>query len=146
MSILSRSGMCVVSLMVLTLVVGCPDARTSNQGGGSIFTIAAKLMSDISNPPIGDLNADEWQIVVDQAATLIDMLGITLPDGFTMPDVELTDEEAQAIVDFLDMYDVTSVSDLETLIPQIESGEITVPDVLVALGESLFDVDLSGGA
>ena len=76
---------CVLSGMVLTLCVGCPDTRTSNQGGGTVLTVAAKLQSNPSDPPIGELNADEWQIVADNLPLLAQMLGYPLPENLVLP-------------------------------------------------------------
>jgi len=134
-----RMGICALSLIVLTSVAGCPDPRTSNQGGGSILTVAAKLTSNVQDPPIGELNPDEWQILADNIPYLMQLLGITPPEGTTIPTIVLTDQQAQDIVDFLDTYEVTNASDLATLIDQVASGELEVeiPTSLIELAESL---------
>ena len=136
----SRIGLCVLSAIVLTAVVGCPDPRTSNQGGGSLLTVATTLLSNPSDPPIGDLNPDELQILTDNLAMLAGQFGYSLPEGATIS--SLTDEEAQAVVDFLDNNGVTYLSDLENLASSVESGEIELPDALGELAEAM-GVDLT---
>ncbi len=130
-----RMGLCVLSAVVLIAVVGCPDPRTTNQGGGSLLTVAAKLMSNSSDPPIGDLNPDELQILTDNLTTLAGQFGYSLPEGVTIS--SLTDEQAQAIEDFLDDNGVTYLSDLQNLASSIESGEIELPAVLQDLAEAM---------
>lgn len=131
MRISSRMGLCVLSAIVLVAVVGCPDSRTSNQGGGSIITVGAKLASNPSDPPIGDLNPDELQVLADNMESLASMAGITLPEGATIP--SLTDEEAAEIEAFLDANGVNNISDLESLAAAIEAGTIDVPESLMSL-------------
>jgi len=131
----NRIGICVLSAIVLIAVVGCPDTRTSNQGGGSIITVAAKLMTNPSDPPIGDLNPDELQVLADNMTTLAGMAGITLPEGVTIP--SLTDDEASAIEDFLEANGVNNLSDLQSLASAIEAGTIDVPDSLMSLAAAL---------
>ncbi len=135
-----RMGLCVLAAVVLIAVVGCPDPRTTNQGGGSLVTVATKLMSNPSDPPIGDLNPDELQILTDNLTTLAGQLGYSLPEGVTIS--SLTDEQAQAIEDFLDDNGVTYLSDLENLASSIESGEIELPAALQDLAEAM-GVDLA---
>jgi len=131
----SRIGLCVLSAIVLLAVAGCPDPRTTNQGGGSLLTVADKLASNLSDPPIGDLNPDELQILTDNLTMLAGQFGVSLPEGVTIP--SLTDEQAQAIEDFLDDNGVTYLSDLENLSASIESGEIELPDALRELAEAM---------
>jgi hypothetical protein len=130
-----RMGLCVLAAVVLIAVVGCPDPRTTNQGGGSLLTVAAKLMSNPSDPPIGDLNPDEMQILTDNLAMLAGQFGYSLPEGVTIS--SLTDEQAQAIADFLDDNGVTYLSDLQNLASSIESGEIELPAALQDLAEAM---------
>lgn len=117
----------VLGTAVLMTTTGCvTDARTSNQGGGSLLTAATKLLAH----RIGDLTADEWQIVGDSAQVLVDQYNIDL-QGYAIP--TLTDEAAAAIVDFLDVNNIVTV---EELVAAYESGAITlddVPDELVGL-------------
>ena len=130
-----RMGLCVLAAVVLIAVVGCPDPRTTNQGGGSLLTVAAKLMSSPSDPPIGDLNPDELQILTDNLTTLAGQFGYSLPEGVTIS--SLTDEQAQAIEDFLDDNGVTYLSELQSLSSSIESGEIELPAALQDLAEAM---------
>lgn len=131
----SRFGLVVLSAMVLTAVVGCPDTRTSNQGGGSLITVAITLLSDPNCMPIGNLNADELQILVDNLSLLTWQLGYSLSPNITIP--SLTDEQAQAIADFLDDNGIVCVAELENLAANVESGEVEMPDGLVEVLEAL---------
>jgi hypothetical protein len=92
-------------------------------------------MSNPSDPPIGDLNPDELQILTDNLTALAGQLGYSLPEGVTIS--SLTDEQAQAIADFLDDNGVTYLSDLQNLASSIESGEIELPATLQDLAEAM---------
>jgi len=131
----SRIGLCVLSAVVLILVAGCPGTRTSNQGGGSLVTVVTKLLSDPTCLPIGDLNPDELQILMDNLVILAGQFGYALPEGAVIP--SLTDEQAQAIADFLDDNGIVCLADLENLALSVESGEVEVPDGLMELADAL---------
>ena len=127
-----------LSAGLLAVSLGCAppvDERTSNQGGGSLLSIAAKVAGDSQCMPIGTFTPDEWQIAADQLPQLLPMIGQQLPAGLAIPTLE--DAQAQAITDFLAAISVTCVSELEALGPAIESGEIIVPAALIELAESL---------
>jgi hypothetical protein len=99
---------------------GCvTDARTSNQGGGSLLTAGNKLLDH----QIGELTADEWQIVGDNLPVLAAEYGVNL-QGYEIP--MLTDEQAAAIVAFLADHNIRTIEELTTA---IESGSITEADV-----------------
>lgn len=123
---------------LLAITLGCAppvDERTTNQGGGSLLSIAAKVAGDSQCVPIGTFTPDEWQIAADQWPQLLPMIGQQMPVGITIP--TLDDAQAQAITDFLAANSVTCLSELEALGPGIESGEIIVPAALIELAESL---------
>ena len=99
--------------LLLILAAGCPsaDSRTSNQGGGDILTA--------TEGNIGDLTADEIQILGDVAASL---------GGTEIP--QLTDEQAKQAVDFLDANNIQTLDELQAA---IDSGELEIPEELLAL-------------
>ena len=103
-----RRAMFLVVAGLLIPAIGCMDTRTSNQGGGSMLS----AMSKITAGNIGDLTADEIQILTDAY-------------GYYGESAALSDEEAQAIVDWLDQNNVQTVGDLEntgiTPPPELES-------------------------
>ena len=131
----SRIGLCVLSAVVLTVGVGCPDARTSNQGGGSLLTVMTTLLSNPECLPIGELNPDELQILMDNLQMLAGQFGYSLPEGVIIS--SLTDEQAQAIADFLDDNGIVCLSDLQNLASNVESGEVEMPDGLMELTDVL---------
>ncbi len=117
--------------LLLAAVSGCPtptSERTNNQGGASLISVTAKLLSNASDPSIGQFNPDEWQIIADNLPTIAGMVGISVSEG--TPPVELSDEDAQLIVDFLRANGVTKLSDLTLLAGLLQSGELVVPDTL----------------
>ncbi len=136
MQVMRRMVFSVMVAGMLLTVTGCPGAggdSTSNQGGGSIITTGAK----IANDEIGDLNPDEWQIAFKWAPTVADVTGIDLTEYGELP--QLSDEEAQAIVDLLDDNDVNTMSEAGQLVDQMASGEVEIPESLMSLYESFMD-------
>lgn len=120
--------------LLLAVISGCPapaPERTNNQGGGSMVTVAAKILSDPADPPIGQFNADEWQVVADNLTTIAGMIGVPLPAEVAARD--LSDEEAEVIVDFLQANGVANMSDLTALAQQVGSGEVELPQTLIDL-------------
>lgn len=111
-----------MALGLLPMIAGCPDPRTSNQGGGSVLSAASKL----SGGNVGDMTADEWQIAADNLPTLAEFAGI---DVSQVEIPHITDEQAQAIVDFLLAYDIQSLEDFYAL----DINEIEIPEVLQSL-------------
>jgi len=110
----------------LAAVGGCfgwGDPRTSNQGGGSIFTALAKYNGNAWTT----FTPDEVQILSDLAPTL----------GYSVP--ALSDEQAQAIVDFLVENDINSMARVNELIAN--PGELVIPDGFLDL---FAGIDLSG--
>ncbi len=112
---MSEAGMLMAGLL-LAGVAGCPDQRTSNQGGGTLLTVGAKL----AQQDLAGLTPDEWQIFCDQAPGLMasvpqlaQMAAENCVDLSTVQWPTLTDEQAQMIVDWLAENNVQSFSDLE---------------------------------
>ncbi len=122
----------------LVFVYGCMPAVPP------FVTGAAKLASNPSDPPIGDLTGDEIVALANDLPDLAQMIGMSLPADFQT--ITLTSQQGADIASFLDQYNVNSVSDLQTLAAQIESGEVqtTVPaslqDLVESMGFSLNDV------
>jgi len=117
-----RRGSVGVVFGLLPFLTGCPDTRTSNQGGGSVVSAASKL----AGGNVGDMTADEWQIASDNLPMLADFAGIDT-GGVQIP--EISDEQAQAIVDFLQAYDIRTIDDLYAL----DFNEVEIPEVLQSL-------------
>lgn len=106
--------------LLLVTASGCiGDPRTSNQGGGTLLSAGSKLLAG----NIRALTADEWQILGDNAPSLASQFGIDLGE-FQVP--SLTDEQAAAIVDFLNGYEIDTIDELFTA---IESGAIDETDI-----------------
>lgn len=103
----------------LAALTGCPsaDSRTSNQGGGSLISAGAK----VAGSNMTDLTADEIQILGDVIASR----------STRFAGVEITDEQADAAVDFLDANNLDSVSEIKALVDN--PGNITIPDSVQAL-------------
>lgn len=104
------------TLIVLTSCMASPD-HLSNQGGGTILSAVAKVASD----DLTSLTPDEIQLLAEGA------------DGL-LPDVDLpplTDEQAQAVADVLDEFDLDSLDDVAVFIEQVSQGQIDIdPDVI----------------
>lgn len=113
--------LCTVAAALLTIMGGCTgaDPRLSNQGGGSILSAGSKLVAG----NIGDMNPDEWQIVGDNVATLATQFQNELGD-VQIP--ILSDEQAAAIVTFLDQNNLQT---LQQLIDAIDSGTLDDAEV-----------------
>lgn len=97
----------------------------------------AKLVSNPADPPIGDLTAAEWFAITNnlpELAAQFPELGI-VADEWVFP--ELSRQQAQDLVDFLDRYGVQTLSELEALLDGAAQGEIEieVPESLLALEE-----------
>jgi hypothetical protein len=130
-----RIVVAILSVTALCMLTGCPDTRTSNQGGGSVLTVAAKVQANPSDPPIGELNPDEWQIVADNLPLLAQMTGLPIPQNVTLP--TLTDEQAQDLTDFLTEAGVTNLSQLTVLAQEVLAGEVEIPASLLELADSV---------
>lgn len=104
------------------LLTGCPvaDPRTSNQGGGSILSAGTK----IAGGNISGLTPDEIQIIGDAATSVNEQVPT------------LSDEQADAISEFLVANNINSVDDVQAVVD--DPGMLVIPEGL----EELF----SGGA
>lgn len=130
-----RIGLGLFLIGVLFTATGCPSSggvSTVNQGGGSIISVASKISGD----DFGGMTADEWQIVTIYAPTLADQFGIDLGEFGDLP--ILSDEEAEALVEFLDENNVTTYTDMQVLAVKIQSGEVVVPDILMSVVQQFF--------
>ena len=81
---------------------------------------------------MGDLNADEWQILTDNMPTLAGMIGIELPPDVTLE--QLTDDQAADIVALLDEHNINTIDELQAA---IDGGTITEDDIPESL-QQLF--------
>ncbi len=127
---LSRKSISLfVAVSASLLIAGCPTAavdRTNNQGGGTIVTAGAKIASG----KIGTLTPDELQLMHDKAIELN-------PELAAAP--ELTDEQAEAAVEFLDANDLETLDDVVELIEEASDNPDTVviPDSVQAVLEGI---------
>ncbi|TWT41249.1 hypothetical protein RAS1_39430 [Phycisphaerae bacterium RAS1] len=122
-----KFGVVAMAAMVsLATIGGCPgsDARTSNQGGGSLLSAGSKVLND----QLSSLNADEVQLATDVI--------LSQPDSVIAP---LSDEQAQAIVNILADNNLNSLDDIQNAIDNPDQFNISDEDqkVLEALGEGL---------
>jgi len=86
-----------------------------------------------------DLTAAEWFAITNnlpELAAQFPELGI-VADEWVFP--ELSRQQAEDLVDFLDRYGVQTLSELEALLDRAARGEIEieVPESLIAFGEQL---------
>lgn len=114
---------------MLALLTGCPtvSTRLTNQGGGSLLSAGAKVAGN----NLLALTPDELQILSDTAAAAIDDPQIA---GF-----EMSDAEASALLEFLEVNAIDSIDDLQAVVD--DPGALTIPDSL----ESLTDAGAFGG-
>jgi hypothetical protein len=101
----------VLFVVVGGCAIGTGDPRTSNQGGGNLLSAGIKVTSY----QLSALTPDELQILADQVA----------PTDPNVP--QLTDEQADAIVQILRANNINSLDDLNALIAQAQ----TDPSVVV---------------
>lgn len=121
------------------LLAGCPfqDERTSNQGGGSVITAVSK----ITGGRMTGLTADEIQI-----------LGDTVSDLSPEIDININDEQAAAVTDFLEANNLDSINEVEDFVHQAEDdpSSVVIPQSLIDLIESGIDlssiVEVQGAA
>lgn len=124
MKLTYRNVLCAALAALLLLPSGC-----------AVVGVASKLLSNPSDPPIGELNSSEWQWVSENIADLAPQLGLQIPEGVDIP--PLSQEESQAIVTFLDANNVNSVSDLNRLVQDAQNGDIVIPPELVELARAM---------
>ena len=111
---------CVVSMFVSGCFVAAP--------GGNEVTWALKAATNT----LTEATAEEWQAVADKINELV-------------PEVEvsLTDEQAAAIVTFVQANDINGVQDIQDLIEQVQNDpdSITLPDGFEELFAGMADAD-----
>ncbi len=108
----------VSSVATLSLLTGCfsmPWDRLGNQGGSNIVSALGKLVDD----NLGGLNPDDVQVLTDLA---IEYSGVNIPS--------VTDEQAAAVVSFLQANGITTIASLEDLIRRAEQDpdSVIIPD------------------
>lgn len=111
--------------LALVSMAGCPvvgDSRLANQGGGSVFSAVTKVAGE----QMTALTPDELQIVADAVSDLSPEV-----------DIFLSDEQAQAAVDFLVLNDLNSLADIEALAN--DPSGVQIPDSLQAIIDSGID-------
>jgi hypothetical protein len=112
----------VTCACALLSVAGCPTSpeRTSNQGGGSLLSAGAK----IANGQLASLTPDEVQILADM---------LSAQD----PNIELvvSDEDAQAAVEFLQLNEINTIEDLERVASDADQdpNSVIIPDGVLAI-------------
>ena len=125
-----KSFSLVLVVAASTFATGCLSAasvdRTNNQGGGSVVTAGAKIASG----KIGNLTADEIQLVHDKA--------LELNPDLSVP--ELTDDQAAAAVEFLDANGLDTLDDVVNLIDEAAENPDTVviPDSVQSVLEGIL--------
>jgi hypothetical protein len=131
----SRLVLCLLGIITLP-IIGCSPGTTNGNGdSGSLVTTLSKLADPNNN--IGALNSAELQILVAELPALAErmpQLGLELPPGMSLP--SLTDEEAEALEEFLDESGINTYEDLGDLAGAIESGEVEIPDILMEKWEA----------
>lgn len=124
----------------LLLVAGCAgvDPNISN-----LLSAGAKLVSNPSDPPIGDLTSAELVAIstnLPGLAAQVPELDIPLAESFPI----LSEQQANDLVWFLDNYGITTVSQLQQLLVSVAQGEteVEVPQSLIDFAASLgFETD-----
>ncbi len=112
---------CAVGAISLMLLGGClpqQDTRTSNQGGSNIIQASTRFAND----QLDKLNPDDIQVLSDLAAQT---------SGLDIP--EVTDEQAAAVIKFLDDNHVATQADLANLDP----NTVIISDEVMAVFEAL---------
>ena len=125
---------------LLLVVTGCPLAmpgsRTNNQGGGSLVTAGLKFAND--NP--GSMTADEIQIVSDLVI-----------EQAELPIDPLTDEQAGAVITFIDDNNLNTIedfralqyADIDDLVISDEVREVLESEEVLEIIETLTGADFS---
>jgi len=128
----TRKGMAIgLAATAGLLLTGClvpagPD-RTNNQGGGNVITAGLK----VANQQLAQLTPDEVQVIGDWITAQQEVVNLTL-----------TEDEADALVQFLKQNNLNSRADVEALIAAVEAAidagqdpadVVVIPDGLLAL-------------
>jgi hypothetical protein len=127
----------VLALGTLVVCGGCPSTDSDVV---NLLSAGAKLVADPSDPAIGDLTAAEILAIshsLPQLVAQFPTLGISPELAASVP--QLTTEQADDLVGFLDTYNITTVSQLQDLIVQVSNGEteVDIPESLLQLVASL---------
>lgn len=114
--------------LTLTCSTGCfslPWERTGNQGGSSPAQAIAKILSN----NIGGLNPDDIQVLADLATQF---------SGADLPQV--TDEQGQAVVDFIAANGITTLQSIQTLIARARENpdSVVIPDSVREVIEAIL--------
>ncbi|GEM_PF-2410789 len=122
-------GLSIAGLVALALVVlpGCPQAAPmENEVTWGIKAATNQLTSTTPR---------EWQAVADKVDELV-------PEA----DISLTDEQAQAVVDFVQANDLNSVQEIVDLVEQVQADPSTVNDLVIpdSVMELFGDYDFQG--
>lgn len=114
-----RAAFCVLLVSASSLFTGCLglDPRTSNQGGGTLISAGAKVLSG----SMSTLTADEIQIIGDEVASRS-----TRFNG-----LEISDEQAEAASDFLVVNGLNTVAEIQALVAN--PGSVEIPESVEAL-------------
>lgn len=114
-----------LGLLAVAQIAGCPtiDARTGNQGGGSLISAGAK----IAGGQLSSLTPDEIQIIADTVGEL--------NPEFKQ---EVSDAQAEASVAFLKANELNTIEDLQSLAEKAEQDPdaVTIPDSVLSLIEA----------
>lgn len=112
-------GLLILSTGILAAGASCPGVCSSN-----LLTVGLKLGVEVK---IGDLDACDWKTLFLNAPALVQYFGVDT-QGQTIP--QLTDDQAAAIVTFLDNKSIVT---LQQLIDAYNSGAIKQSDIPSAL-------------
>ncbi|MBP7747123.1 MAG: hypothetical protein KA383_13440 [Phycisphaerae bacterium] len=114
-----------LTLVALTGCFSLPWERTGNQGGSSVIQAVSKITAN----NLGGMNPDDIQILAD-LATQISRADLPL----------VTDEQAQAVVDFIGANGITTVQSIQTLIAQAQQnpGSVVIPDSVREVIEAIL--------
>lgn len=130
----------VVTAVCLSLIGGCigVDPNITN-----LLSAGAKLISNPSDPPIGELTSAELVAIsanLPQLAAQFPELSIPISDSFPV----LTQRQADDAVGFMDTYGITTVSQFQKLLVNVAEGktEVEIPQSLIEFAGSLgFETD-----
>ena len=130
-----QRGICVLAAAILITIAGCAglDSRTGNQGGSNIVSVGLHLANDT----LGAMNPDDWQVLTDNLPQFASTLGIDIGNASLPP---MSDDEAAALVAFLDANGANTTEDIQSLVAQIEAGTVEVPEELLNWGSQLVDL------
>lgn len=99
-------------------------SRTNDGGGGNVLTAGLKIVGN----QMTTLTQDEIQQLADAAAQVV----ATVDPALVGP--ELTNEQADAFLDFIQANNINSLDDAAALADQaaMDPGSIVIPDSLIA--------------